>query len=115
MRRRQGSWLDYTSPMKTFKPYNPDPLFLVPPALRDWLPEGHLALFISDVVDALDLAPIFAVYEAKAREPNDWGPPGPNLRMRPLRALFPPRAFELLHAPPRPPVGLGGSAGSAGA
>jgi hypothetical protein len=29
--------------MKTFKPYNPDQLFLLPPALRAWLPEGHLA------------------------------------------------------------------------
>lgn len=50
--------------MKTFKPYDPDQLFLLPPALRDWLPEGHLALFISDVVDhALDLTPILASYE----------------------------------------------------
>lgn len=49
--------------MKTFKPYNPDQLYLLPPALRDWLPEGHLALFISDVVDTLDLEPIFSVYE----------------------------------------------------
>ena len=49
--------------MKTFKPYEPDQLFLLPPALRDWLPEGHLALFISDVVDTLDLEPIFDVYE----------------------------------------------------
>ena len=49
--------------MKTFKPYNPDQLFLLPPALRDWLPEGHLALFVSDVVDALDLTPIFAAYD----------------------------------------------------
>lgn len=49
--------------MKTFKPYNPDQLFLLPPALRDWLPEGHLALFIGDVVDALDLTPIVTVYE----------------------------------------------------
>jgi transposase len=52
--------------MKTFKPYDPDQLFLLPPALRDWLPEGHLALFISDVVDhALDLSPIFASYETE--------------------------------------------------
>jgi len=50
--------------MKTFKPYNPDQLFLLPPTLRDWLPEGHLAVFISDVVDALDLTPIVTVYEA---------------------------------------------------
>lgn len=49
--------------MKTFKPYNPDQLFLLPPALRDWLHEGHLALFISDVVEALDLTPIVATYD----------------------------------------------------
>jgi len=49
--------------MRTFKPYNPDQLYLLPPALRDWLPEGHLALFISDVVDTLDLEPIFDDYE----------------------------------------------------
>ena len=49
--------------MRTFKPYNPDQLYLLPPALRDWLPEGHLALFLSDVVDTLDLAPIFDDYE----------------------------------------------------
>ncbi len=51
--------------MKTFRPYTPDQLFLLPPALRDWLPEGHLALFIGDVVDhALDLSPILATYES---------------------------------------------------
>ena len=49
--------------MKTFKPYNPEQLFLLPPALRDWLPEGHLALFLSDVVEtALDLTAILATY-----------------------------------------------------
>jgi len=50
--------------MKTFKPYTPDQLLLLPPALQDWLPEGHLALFISDVVDhALDLTLILAAYD----------------------------------------------------
>ena len=50
--------------MKTFKPYTPDQLLLLPPALQDWLPEGHVALFLSDVVDhALDLSPIRASYE----------------------------------------------------
>ena len=50
--------------MKTFKPYTPDQLLLLPPALQDWLPEDHLALFLSDVVDqALDLTPILATYE----------------------------------------------------
>ena len=56
--------LRYSAGMKTFKPYTPDQLLLLPPALQDWLPEGHLAQFISDVVDhALDLSPILAAYE----------------------------------------------------
>ncbi len=50
--------------MKTFKRYTPDQLLLLPPALQDWLPEGHLALFRRDVGDqALDLRPILAAYE----------------------------------------------------
>ena len=49
--------------MRRFKPYNPDQLYLLPPALRDWIPEGHLALFLSDVVDTLDLESIFDDYE----------------------------------------------------
>jgi len=49
--------------MKTFRSYAPDQQFLLPPTLRDWLPEGHLALFVSEVVDALDLSAIYAVYE----------------------------------------------------
>ncbi|MBI4484179.1 MAG: IS1182 family transposase [Acidobacteria bacterium] len=49
--------------MKNFKPYNPDQLFLLPPSLREWLPDGHLALFISDVVDALDLRAFVSTYQ----------------------------------------------------
>jgi transposase len=41
-----------------FKPYAPDQPLLLPPSLRDWLPEDHLAHFLSDVVDQLDLAAI---------------------------------------------------------
>ncbi len=52
---------------KTYRPYDPDQLFLLPPNLRDWLPPGHLAYFVSDVVDGLDLSPIFQVYEREAR------------------------------------------------
>jgi hypothetical protein len=36
---------------------------LLPPDMRDWLPEGHLALFVSDVVDTLDLSKVYAAYE----------------------------------------------------
>ena len=35
---------------------------LLPPSLQEWLPEGHLARFIADVVDQLDLSPIIAEY-----------------------------------------------------
>jgi hypothetical protein len=40
---------------KLFRPYSLDQRLLLPPDLRGWLPEGHLALFVSDVVDELDL------------------------------------------------------------
>ena len=49
--------------MRRFRPYHPDQALLLPPLLRDWLPEGHLASFVSDVADTLDLGPILAVYE----------------------------------------------------
>jgi transposase len=48
---------------KTFRPYTLNQRLLLPPDLREWLPEGHLALFVSDVVDALDLSALFVVYE----------------------------------------------------
>ena len=34
----------------------------MPPSLREWLPEGHLAWFVIDAVAALDLRPFFVVY-----------------------------------------------------
>jgi len=47
----------------TFRPYLIDQAFLLPPDVRDWLPKGHLALFISDVVDSLNLSAIFSFYD----------------------------------------------------
>ncbi len=44
--------------------YDPEQQLLMPPDLREWLPEGHLALFISDVVDELDLSGIVRRYES---------------------------------------------------
>jgi transposase len=41
-----------------------DQPFLLPPDLRDWLPADHLAWFILDVVDQLDLAPFLRAYRA---------------------------------------------------
>ena len=48
-----------------FEPYEPDQGLLLPPSLDDWLPEGHLAHFIRDTVDQLDLKPFFAKYEER--------------------------------------------------
>ena len=47
---------------REFRPYTPDRTFLLPPSVREWLPEDHLAHFVSDTVDALDLSAFEARY-----------------------------------------------------
>ena len=54
---------------KTFRPYDPEQAFLMPASLQDWLPKGHLAYFISDVVDHLDLSAIMSRYEEEKGYP----------------------------------------------
>jgi transposase len=39
-----------------------DQELLLPPSLREWLPDGHLAWFVIDAVAALDLRPFYAAY-----------------------------------------------------
>src|SRR6202035_4835899 len=58
---------------KSYRPYYPDEELLLPPSLRDWLPERHLAYFVSDVVDNLDLSAMDAVYgnEKRGQPPYD--------------------------------------------
>lgn len=46
----------------SYLPYDPHQQMLLPHALQDWLPEGHLAYFISDTVDSLDLSAFHARY-----------------------------------------------------
>jgi transposase len=41
-----------------------DQAFLLPPDLREWLPADHLAWFVLDVTDQLDLGPFLAAYQA---------------------------------------------------
>lgn len=48
--------------MTSFRPYEPDQQLLLPPSLRDWLPPEHLAWFISETVDQLDLSEILSGY-----------------------------------------------------
>lgn len=59
---------------KTFRPYVPEQDLLLPPSLRDWLPEDHLVYFVSDVVDQLDLSAIESVYEEEERGQPPYHP-----------------------------------------
>ena len=47
----------------SYRPYEPQQEMLLPASLQDWLPKGHLAYFIGDTVDALDLRAFYARYE----------------------------------------------------
>ncbi len=46
----------------SYQPYLPDQDLLLPHSMREWLPEGHLAYFINDTVDSLDLQAFDARY-----------------------------------------------------
>jgi transposase len=59
---------------KNYRSYLPEQDLLLPPSLRDWLPENHLAYFVSDVVDQLDLSSIHAVYEKESRGQPPYDP-----------------------------------------
>ena len=48
---------------KRFRTCALDQPYLLPPSLQEWLPDRHLARFIAEVVDELDLNPIYAAYE----------------------------------------------------
>ena len=52
---------------KTFRPYEPYQDFLMPASMREWLPSDHLAYFISDVVDQLDLSEIMERFVGEER------------------------------------------------
>lgn len=59
---------------KTFKSCNRNQMLLLPPSLLDWLPEGHLAHFIMDVVEQLDLSSIHASYGGDGRGQPPYDP-----------------------------------------
>jgi transposase len=44
-----------------------DQVYLMPPSITDWLPEDHLAFFVLDVVDELDLSDFYGAYRADGR------------------------------------------------
>jgi transposase len=50
---------------QSFLPDTVNQTLLFPPSLHEWLPDGHLARFLVDVVSALDLEAIYASYREK--------------------------------------------------
>jgi transposase len=59
--------------VKTFRRFEPDQVLLMPPSLADWLPQGHLARFVAELVDeVVDLGPFYADYtEGRGFPPHD--------------------------------------------
>ncbi len=49
--------------LPNYLPYEPDQMLLLSESLQEWLPEGHLAHFISDAVDGVDLGAFYARYD----------------------------------------------------
>lgn len=58
----------------SFRSYACNQTLLLPPSLNDWLPEGHLAYFISDTVDTLDLHAFHKRYEGDGRRRQPFDP-----------------------------------------
>ena len=42
--------------MSNFRPIDRHTLYLLPPSVEDWLPERHLARFVVEIVQGLDLS-----------------------------------------------------------
>ncbi len=58
----------------SYRPYAPDQDLLLQPSLREWLPEGHLSYFISDVIEELDLGAFYQPYEGDGRRKAPFEP-----------------------------------------
>jgi len=64
---------------KSFRVFATDQMLLLPPSLDEWLPEGHLARFVAELVDeVLDLGAVLASYTEKRGQP----PYDPRLMVR---------------------------------
>jgi len=57
-----------------FKSYCPDQILLLPPDMKEWLPEGDLAYFIMEVVEELDLSAIYNRYSGSRKGQPPYNP-----------------------------------------
>src|SRR3989442_14684003 len=76
---------------KTFRPYDPNQILLLPPNLSEWLPAGPLARLINELVDnVVELGSIYASYRGRR-----GGPPyGPREVAKPLVYGYAARGFQ---------------------
>ena len=58
----------------SYRPYQPKQSLLLPPSLKEWLPEGHLAYFMGETVDLMDLSAFFKHYEGDGRRNQPFHP-----------------------------------------
>ena len=58
----------------TFRRYAPDQSLLLPPDVRAWLPAGHLAHHVSDLIDGLDLTAFYGAYAGDGRRNAPYEP-----------------------------------------
>lgn len=58
----------------SFRPYVPEQSLLMPSSLEDWLPDGHLAYFVSDAIETLDLGAFYARYSGDGRRRQPFEP-----------------------------------------
>jgi transposase len=66
--------------MKKFRDYRPNQTYLLPPSMRDWLPEDHPVYHISEMVDKMDLSAIYGEY----REERGYPPYDPKMMVKVL-------------------------------
>lgn len=65
---------------KRFRANDPDQPYLLPPNPREWLPEDHLALFLHDLVEQLDVSEIVEAYGDG--ESGGYPPVDPRMMLR---------------------------------
>ena len=73
---------------KTYRPFEPDQMFLMPPSLIEWLPKEHMVFFVRDVLEKIDLSPITSISEREERGYPPYHPKKNRASGLEVRAVF---------------------------
>src|ERR1700681_4379340 len=80
--------------MARFIAVDRDTQFLFPPSVQEWLPEDHLARFIVDMVEQLDLSALEQGYAGRGSDAHHPGMLAALLLYRYATGIFSSRALE---------------------